>query len=286
MNLRYHGLKIETPGSGQLCYGTGQLINRCEKMSWLFEKDLTETIRDPLKRFNNRAYSQCATKCNDTVHKMNKAVSNLSHNIEILGRRKQVVPGGAAIAVGATDEISYHLDSLLSYLRILADCISFAIPFFYKTTESIANRSFRDHRRWFTETKPEFDPEYTLVLRDHSQWFDKLSGKDPKGVRDLMMHNFGTYQLGTTCLPNGTESVTVYLITSKGIVDQDLTFTINDIINDFFCYLDKTYSLFGIRLADELSPYITSDLEGLSIFMKTSGTSDLRKKYGFYPLIE
>ena len=101
-----------------------------------------------------------------------------------------------------------------------------------------------------------------------------------------MMHNFGTYQLGTTCLPNGTESVTVYLITSKGIVDQDLTFTINDIINDFFCYLDKTYSLFGIRLADELSPYITSDLEGLSIFMKTSGTSDLRKKYGFYPLIE
>lgn len=290
MTLKYHGLVVCTPESGQLRFGIEQLIGGCQSWIWKFEKDLPAKVQDSLKRFDNRLYWQCAKKCKDTVHKIDKAIYNLGICMDIFEHQQEFAFNGApmekaAIYFKASDDIPYHLDSLISYLRILADCIAFAIPFFYRTNKSIANRSFRNHRKWFIETDPTFDPDYAAVLKNHSFWFDKLAGKDPKGVRDIIFHHFGTYQLGCMHFPNGKNEIFVNQITSEGIKDNDLTFTINEIINGFFEYLDETYSIFGARIAEEFTPVITTDLEKRSTFMNFKDTPNLKMKYRLYPLI-
>ena len=291
MKLKYHGLIIQTSQSGQLRFGIEPLICGCESWIWSFEKNLPSKIKKSLKRFDNRTYWQCAEKCRDTIHKINKAVYNLCYNIDIFERKEEFVFNGAPIEkyqkfFKALEDIPYHLDSLVSYLRVLADCIAYAIPFFYNTKESIANRSFRAHRKWFIEKNPTFDPDYTEVLENYSLWFDKLAGKDPKGVRDIIYHQFGTYQIGLTILPNGKNDIFINQITSEGITDPDLTFTITEIINGFFTYLDETYSIFGARILEEFSPLIEKDLEKRSVFMNFKEIPNLREKYRFYPLIE
>jgi hypothetical protein len=291
MTLKYHGLVVDTPESGQLRFGIEPLIGSCQSWVWKFEKDLPKAIQNTLKRFDNLVYWQCAKKCKDTVHKINKAIYNLGFCMDIFERKQEFAFNGApidkaAIYFKASDDIPYHLDSLISYLRVLADCIAFAIPFFYRTQESIANRSFREHRKWFMEKKPDFDPDYKAVLMYHSFWFDKLAGKSPKGVRDVIFHNFGTYQLSCTHFPNGNTEIFINQITSEGIKDQDLTFTLREIITGFFTYLDKTYSIFGTRIAEEFSPFVTLDLEKTSVFMNFKKSPNLREKYRLYPLIE
>jgi hypothetical protein len=183
-------------------------------------------------------------------------------------------------------DIPYHLDSLLAYLRILADCVAFAIPFFFRTKASIANRSFRYHRKWFLEKCPDFDSVYSAVLWEKSGWFEKLAGKAPKGVRDLHFHHFATYQLGCVKLPAGDWTISVQQITAEGISDHNLTYTLVEIIADFFSYLDATYELFGARLAQECPDLLIRSLEEESLFMGYSGYVDLRKQYRLYPLIE
>jgi len=291
MNLKYHGIVVNNDNSGQLRFGIEPLIGNCQSWVWNFKKDLPDTIKESLKRFNNRAYWQCAKKCKDTVYKINKAVYNLGRCIDVFEHQEEYSFDGAPIDKAAkyfkaSDDIPYHLDSLISYLRILADCIAFAIPFFYRTDESIANRSFRDQRKWFLEKKPDFDEKYSDILKHYSLWFDKLAGKSPKGVRDVMFHNFGTYQLGCAHFPDGKNEIFINQITSEGILDQDLAFTLTEIIYGFFSYLDQTYSLFGVRIAEEFSPFITSDLVKRSVFMIFKNFDNFRKKYRLYPIIE
>jgi hypothetical protein len=66
---------------------------------------------------------------------------------------------------------------------------------------------------WFKENKT-FDIEYTRILNDYSGWFQKLAGKDVKGIRDVIFHRFGTYQLGQSVLPNGKHPVYIGLVTA------------------------------------------------------------------------
>ena len=78
MTLKYHGLVVYTPESGQLRFGIEPLIGSCQSWVWKFEKDLPAEIQDSFKRFDNRTYWQCAKKCKDTVHKINKISSKLN----------------------------------------------------------------------------------------------------------------------------------------------------------------------------------------------------------------
>ena len=291
MKLQYHGLVIHTPNSGQLRFGIETLIVECQPWLWYSDASVPDSAKEVLARFSKPTYWQCATKCKYTVHKLNKSVYNLSKFIDVFERQQEYAYNGAPseraeIYLQALDDIPYHLDSLIMYLRILADCIAFAIPFFYHTQKSIANRSFRDHRKWFLKTEPGFDPEYSSVLQSHSKWFDKLAGNDPKGIRDVMFHHFGTYQLGSTQLATGENTIFIQQITSTGIKDQNLVFTLSDVIEDFFLYLDAAYTIFGNRIALELTPLITQPLEERCVFTTFTDFPDLRVKYRLYPLIE
>lgn len=291
MTLKYHGLNLRGPDSGELRFGIAQLIGICQSLRWIGNQTISVMLKKTLTRFHNQAYLQCAAKCKETVHKLDKAVRTLGRSMDIFERKEEFAFDGAPMEkVGkllqATNDIPYHLDSLLAYLRILADCVAFAIPFFFRTNTTIANRSFRDHRSWFLEKRPDFDSAYSAVLREKTNWFDKLAGKAPKGVRDLQFHQFATYQLGCVKLPKGEWTISVQQVTAKGISDPNLTFTLAGIIADFFSYLDATYALFAERLAHECPDLMIRSLEEESVFMGYSGYIDLRKQYRLYPLID
>jgi hypothetical protein len=239
MDLRYHGLALRGTDCGELRCGIAQLIGHCVSWRWSGTEDMSASLKATLARFHNRTYWQCAAKCKDTVHKLDKAISYLGRGMDTFEREEEFVFDGAPLEkagvwLQAADDLPYHLDSLLAYLRILADCVAFSVPFFFHTKESIANRSFRDQRKWFLEKHPDFDPVYTTVLREQTEWFDKLAGKDPKGVRDLHFHQFATYQLGLVTRPTGERTISVQQVTAEGIKYPDLTFTLSAIIEERF----------------------------------------------------
>lgn len=291
MSIRYHGLVLHGTDCGEFRFGISQLINRCQSWCWVGTGDMSTSLKETLARFRNRTYWQCARKCNDTVHKLNKAVSYLGRGMDTFERHDEFVIDGEPIEAAAVwfqdaDDLPYHLDSLLTYLRILADCVAFSVPFFFRTNVSIANRSFRDQRKWFMEKRPDFYPAYTSVLRDQTEWFDKLAGKTPKGVRDLHFHQFATYQLGWVTTQTGEQIISVQQVTADGIVHPDLVFTISAIIEEFFAYLDAVYTLFNDRLAQECTSLMEGSPEERSVFMRYTGFSELRSRYRLYPLIE
>ena len=291
MSIRYHGLVLRGTDCGEFRFGISQLIDRCQSCRWFGTEDMSTSLKETLARFHNRTYWQCACKCNDTVHKLHKAVSSLGRGMDTFERHDEFVFDGAsldtaAVWLQAADDLPYHFDSLLSYLRILADCIAYSVPFFYRTKESIPNRSFRDQRKWFVERCPDFDPAYTSVLREQTAWFDKLAGKVPRGVRDLHFHRFATYQLGWVTCRTGERTISVQQITAGGIEHPDLTFTLSAIIGEFFAYLDAVYILFSDRLTKECTSLMEGSLEERSVLMRYTGIPELRTRYRLCPLIE
>lgn len=289
--MKYHGINKVDDNKAYFCFGIEYLISRCQDFLWRSIEDLPDSLRDSLERFNNRTYWQCAKKTRETVFKIDKAITEIGkcivnfENKNYPGFEKNS-PEGFHSLVKVSGDIPYHFDSLISYLRILADCISFAIPFFYRTSKSIANRSFRDHRKWFINKQPNFDQEYHQILKDNTEWFDQLAGKEPKGIRDILFHNFATYQFGYKLTPTGKNELFVYQVTSKGLREPNLNFTIGEIITGFFHYLDNVYELFGSRIVQEFHPYIERDLGKLSEFYKISNLSDENDYYRLYPDIE
>jgi hypothetical protein len=40
----------------------------------------------------------------------------------------------------------------------------------------------------------DFDPEHASILCDNNKWCDTLSGEDPKGLRDVLLHDGGAME--------------------------------------------------------------------------------------------
>lgn len=245
-----------------------------------------------IKRFQNRTYWQCAKKCWDTTLELDKALYKLGNCLLIAENQDTYAYDGApmekaSIYFEAMSDIPYHLDAFISYIRILVECISFAIPFFYETKEHINNSGFRNQMKWLLKTN--IDPEYSKILREHTGWFDLLAGKEnkdnpQKGIRDINFHNFGTYQIGGTVLPDGRHQIFVQQVASKGVIHSDVLTTLEGLVEDFFCYLDRVYSLFIERFSKEIPQYDWFSPSKSTLM--TYEMTDIRKKYRLYPIIE
>lgn len=290
MGLKYHGLLVESENSGQLRFGIDKLLGSCLYWIWNTKKEVPDSVQTVVKRFNNKVYTQCVAKFRDSVFKIDKAILNLSTAIDIFERKDEYLKNGSTVEqinkyLNTQSEIPYHLDSLLSYIRILADCLAFSIPFFYSSAKNISNRSFNDHRKWFLKTRSNFDLEYNEILLSRTRWFDLLAGENPKGVRDSIIHNFATYQLGFTRKTGKKANIFINLVTSEGISDPKLYFTITTILADFFEYLDSIYFLFGQRIIEEMKFPLIKSFELSSVLMNYSDFKNLSTRYRLYPQI-
>lgn len=293
-NLKYHGLIIDKPNHGILKFGIVELIRIRQSFLWSDFSNITSEQKKMINRFNKQTYWQCSNKCNDTLDKLNTALYKLGNCFLIAENKDKYFYDGApletaTIYLGAMKEIPYHLDAFITYLKILVDCISFAIPFFYVTSQNIPNRSFRDQMKWFVNKKPGFDPEYTKILQEQIKWFSLLAGKEidgssDKGIRDVNFHNFGTYQIIEADLPNGRHQVQVSQVWSQGIIHSDVLGTLEDLVEDYFYYLDRVYELFAQRSSIEI-PEFDWFAPANSVFMNIE-MSDIQSKYRLYPIIK
>ncbi len=221
-------------------------------------------------RWFNRKFIQAVHKFADTFHKLLLVSglleierNNVFENKDERDREKY------SKHLHGLRIIPVYLDSLLFYLRILADNIADLTPYLYpkQDGEQIGRRSFRNHRDWFLNKKPEFDPEYTDILQNRSQWFDLLAGKaEGEGLRDKIIHHRGTFQISyTTASEVDDFKLSAGMMGDSGWLFDDIFPQLVSMTSDVFMYLDLFVSHFsdyvekklGDRLFDLNNPYQT-----------------------------
>jgi len=186
-------------------------------------------------------------KFKDTFMKFDTISRYLSQSIELAMKHKDSRKMNQyAHFLKAMTDIPIYLDSLLLYLRIQADCLANVIPNLYGEEgrrQSIARDSFRDQTNWFIKKKPDFDPTYTKILLENTEWFEMLAGKSRgQGLRDILVHYRGVYQLGWTSLSTGeTISFNASLRNESGYVENNLIPTLKTVVAGYFEFMEKAY---------------------------------------------
>jgi hypothetical protein len=140
----------------------------------------------------------------------------------------------------ALEDMPIYLDSMLLYLRIQADAFASVLPYLYARRDVIPSRSFREQRDWFLKAKPNFDPGLARILASETRWFEQLAGKAPSGLRDIIVHRGGTYQLGWTIpSPEDEFQLLASLVNASGFAEQDVVGAIVGMTRGWFGFLDS-----------------------------------------------
>lgn len=187
-------------------------------------------------RWVDKIYHGAAEKLVDTIYKIDTVASWFERALQ--QARDDFTQLRSSFST--TNELSIHLDMLLIYLRILADCIANITPNFYGKSMGgkIARTSFRDHRKWFIAHR-EADPIYSDLLRDQSEWFDLLSAKGGQGLREAVIHNRGTYQIAYTADPSQPMDIRPGLIADRHWVSSNLVPELRAIVAGLCLFLDS-----------------------------------------------
>lgn len=150
----------------------------------------------------------------------------------------------------AIADLPIYLDVMLFYLRMQADAYAQLVPYLYENEGDIKRRSFRDQMVWFTRTRPQFDAEYARVLGENLGWFQALAGKEPSGLRDVVVHRGGTYQLGWTVPDEATAfELRASLLNSAGFVEENLLTAVRAITSGWCAFLDAAWHHFVNKLS-------------------------------------
>lgn len=192
----------------------------------------------------NRKFIYAAENFLDTVWKIDR-IAELFDNARKTIRNLDdgITAEDIAAHQGALKDIPIYLETLIIYLRILADALAKLTPYHYATKRAlIPDGSFRKQRKWLMEKCPDFDPKYRQILERHSKWFDTLAGNAKEGghgLRDAIIHYSGAIQLiyrpGTT---KSEPEVIAHLYTiSKSA--WALVPTLKGLVSDLFVFLDN-----------------------------------------------
>jgi hypothetical protein len=208
----------------------------------------------------DRKFMQSVTKLSDTFHKIELVAWLLEKERKnIFENKDQRELEKFSIYSHALRVVPIHLDSLLFYTRIIADSIADLTPYLYPKMEGqqIANRSFRDHKKWFLKHK-DYDQRYTHILTGYSQWFDLLAGKEAgEGFRDKIIHHRGTFQLSYTNPAIVDDfKLTAGIVGDSGWIIDDIFPKLVQIILDLFIYLDHFTDHFCQTIGNKLGANI------------------------------
>ena len=210
----------------------------------------------PEKWFDTK-FRQASTKFADTFHKFHLVAGlieqeriNVFENKDELNIEK-IVKYSHGLRI-----LPVHLDSLLFYMRILADNIADLTPYLYPESfgRQFAVRSFRRHRKWFLDNE-EVDPTYTGILQQCTDWFDVLAGKErDEGIRDKMVHYRGTFQLSYNAADSIEDfQITAGMIGDSGWLFDDIFPLIISTTAKFFIFMDKYLEHFVGQLDEKLA---------------------------------
>jgi hypothetical protein len=145
---------------------------------------------------------------------------------------------------------------MLFYLRIQADSYAGLSSCLYAPiehpNERVDDKSFRSHREWFNNARhKDFDAAYASILDDHFEWFELLSGKDPKGLRDVLVHHSGVTKY--EWVKENADSpwkIRGGLYRSDGPREDDLFEALRTMTSGWCKFLDAVYNHFTERFVE------------------------------------
>ncbi|MGE5113690.1 MAG: hypothetical protein ACM3JB_22735, partial [Acidobacteriaceae bacterium] len=156
--------------------------------------------------------------------------------------------------MAATYDIPIHLETLIIYLRIFADCLANVVPYFYgPKRKTIPSDSFRAQRNWFLKRRPNFDSEYSAILKEGSRWFNVLAGDPPNyvGLRDAVIHYRGGIQLMFRPQGSHPAKVIAMLYSDYRTLTGDLIVTLEKLFRDLCVFLDGFVQHFAHKVNHE-----------------------------------
>jgi hypothetical protein len=247
----YHCVRSSGAQYGEFLFSALRLFQRMHAVV-LYDDAKISSLQWPnwVLHWRNGMCQQAVDKFQDTFFKLVRAANYLSDAINIVkNTRDPESYSQAGPLANSLDDVPLFLDMVWIYLRIQADAYSTLLGFLHENRAEIPLDSFRRQRKWFLETKPAQDPEYRAILLASTQWFDLLAGEDPKGVRDIVIHQRGSYQLRWCESPDGCEfQLEASLIRDTKIVSADVIPTLKCIIHGYFGFLDEAIRHFMARL--------------------------------------
>ncbi len=289
--MKYHGVEFddETKISGILRVGMLRFLEIL-----YVEFYFTPTFRPkeaskwPEKWIDGK-FRGAVDKLKDTFLKFDTISWYLSQSIELAITHKDRHEMNQYVHyLKAMTDIPIYLDALLLYLRVQADCLANVIPNLYGEEgrrQSIARESFRDQTKWFIKKKPDFDPAYTKILSENTEWFEMLAGKSRgQGLRDILVHYRGVYQLGWTSLSTGeTISFNASLRNESGYVENSLIPILVAMVAGYFEFMEKAYVHFRGLVLEKVRGGSFGDIYKTSQLLKF--TAGLGSAW-IYPRIE
>ncbi len=289
--MKYHGVEFDDKGTtngilrvGMLCFL--QILHVEFYFTPIFRPK--EAAKWPEKWIDGK-FRSAVDKFKDTFMKFDTISRYLAQSIELAMTHKDSREMNQYVHhLKAMTDIPIYLDSLLLYLRVQADCIANVIPNFYGEEgrrQSIARDSFRDQTRWFIKKKPDFDPAYTKILLENTEWFEMLAGKSRgQGLRDVLVHYRGVYELGWTSLSTGeTISFNASLRNESGYVENSLIPTLAAMVAGYFEFMEKAYVHFRGLVLEKVKGGSFGDIYRSSQFLKF--TAELGSAW-IYPKVE
>jgi len=271
----FHGLQTSpTERRGRVLFAAGMFIRLLEGN---YARPGLRTIKNaptwPSHTFDDR-FRFAAEKMWDTIWKVNRA-AELMHqarrNVKDL-RPPSVVSGELGCHMSALRDIPIHLDSLIIYLRLMADCIANLTPYLYgRKGKSLPRESFREQRKWLISKKPHFDPAYAGVLKSSTKWFDVLAGDPPQfiGLRDAIIHYRGGIQI-TYSPPDRSAPAKVMpmLYSDYKTLTLDLFKLLQKVMRDLCIFLDQYVEHFTAVASEQTNSLLLDlkNVEAITLF--------------------
>jgi hypothetical protein len=144
--------------------------------------------------------------------------------------------------MSALRDMPIHLERVIFYLRIFADCIANLTPYMYGVLgRDLPKHRFREQRKWFVSKCPDFDAAYTAILASSTKWFDVLAGNPPTpGIRDSIVHDRGGIQLIYRPATKDQEAqVVATLYSDYRSICADLFPVLKKLVKELFVFLDR-----------------------------------------------
>jgi len=189
---------------------------------------------------------------------------------------------------GVAFDLPLYFDLMLFYLRIQADSYTSLSSFLYPPVEKpemrIDDKSFRSHRAWFQKHK-DFDGPYASILNNRSEWFESLSGEDPKGLRDVLVHHGGVTKFEWEKQNADTPwRIRGGLYRNDGAQETDLVEALRTMTAGWFKFLDAVYNHFTSRVV-QAGFFSPENVKYIPTIFSHGGKLDVPSHRWVYPSI-
>ncbi len=262
----FHGLQPNTTeGMGRLFFAVAQFIRTLENTyARPGGRKLDGAPVWPCHTFDER-FRFAAEKLWDTIWKIDR-VAELTHlaRSNVMDLQPPSVPEeelGRHMA--ALRDIPIYLETLIVYLRVVADCIANLTPYLYGLEgKNLPRNSFRDQRKWLVSKYPNFDPKYAAILKGHTKWFDVLAGNPPEfiGLRDAIIHYRGGIQIMyQPTAGDAPAKLMPMLFSDYRTLTLDLFTLLQKVMKDMCVFLDRYAEHFD-NIASEQTKSLFLDL--------------------------